>query len=115
MAWHGKERKGKERQGKVREHKERKRKGKARKARKAKERLGIDHILCCGTPYTWNVAHPSMELATLEFTHVEWFIACTFLEGTFLVDTWHLNCLDAYFLLCPLHGNYLVHTTTIFG
>jgi hypothetical protein len=55
---------GKEMKGKVRQHKARKRKGKARKARKekrqGKERIGIDHILCCGC---------SIHLAYCTFIH----------------------------------------------
>jgi hypothetical protein len=66
-------------------------------------------------PFTWNIENSSMELDTFEFMHVEWLHACTFLEVTFHVDTWHLNWIDAYFWSCPLHDHYLVHITAIFG
>jgi hypothetical protein len=51
-------------------------------------------------PSTWYLSHSSMDLDTLEFTHVEWLHAFKFLEGTFHVDTWNFNWLYAFFGWC---------------
>jgi hypothetical protein len=59
MAWHGKERHGwqaKARQGMGKARHD----GMKRKKRQGKERLGIDHILCCGCP---------IHLASCTFIH----------------------------------------------
>jgi hypothetical protein len=92
-AWHGMACQGKARKGNSS-------KGKARLGKQGKERKGQTLVtyFVVYAPSSWHLAHSSMELDTLEFTHVEWLHACTFLEGTFHVDTWNLNCLDAYFL-----------------